>query len=95
MLFLNNARMVINSIYAGIFDKLGEDCLMFETDFPHPTWMYPNPLETVEERMLALRPETRRKVWELLLMGDAIDADEAHAPPIVTAVKDKVRADQA
>ena len=35
---------------------------MFETDFPHPTCLYPNPLETVEEIMATLRPETRRKV---------------------------------
>jgi uncharacterized protein len=131
MLFLNNARVVINSVYAGIFDryptlkmvsvesgmgwvpfiletmdyeilenapqqaaglsrkpseffasnwyatfwfeenggdlqglidKVGEDNVLFETDFPHPTCMYPNPLETVEERMSALRPSTRRKV---------------------------------
>jgi predicted TIM-barrel fold metal-dependent hydrolase len=131
MLFLNNARVVINSIYAGIFDryptlkmvsvesgmgwvpfiletmdyeilenapqqaaglsrkpseffasnwyatfwfeenggdlqglidKIGEDNVLFETDFPHPTCMYPDPLETVEERMSALRPSTRRKV---------------------------------
>lgn len=131
MLFLNNARVVINSIYAGIFDRhpnlkmvsvesgmgwipfiletmdyelfenapqqaaelsrkpseffqdhwyatfwfeqnggdlqglidrVGEDNVLFETDFPHPTCMYPNPLQAVEERMSALRPETRRKV---------------------------------
>jgi uncharacterized protein len=131
MLFLNNARMVINSVYAGIFDRhptlkmvsvesgigwipfiletmdyeilenapqqaaelarkpseyfahnwygtfwfeenngdlqglidrIGEDNVMFETDFPHPTCMYPDPLATVEARMSALRPETRRKV---------------------------------
>lgn len=131
MLFLNNARVVINSIYAGIFDRhpdlrmvsvesgmgwipfvletidyeimenapaqaaelarrpseyfrrnwyatfwfeqaggdlqglidrVGEDNVMFETDFPHPTCMYPDPLGTVAERMSGLRPETRRKV---------------------------------
>jgi uncharacterized protein len=131
MLFLNNARMVINSIYAGIFDRhpklemvsvesgmgwvpfvletmdyelwenapeqaaelsrmpseyfhdhwyatfwfeqnggdlqglidrIGEDNVLFETDFPHPTCMYPDPLRTIEERMSALRPTTRRKV---------------------------------
>jgi len=131
MLFLNNARVVINSIYAGIFDRhpnlkmvsvesgmgwipfvletidyelmenapaqfaelsrkpseyfrehwyatfwfeqaggdlqglidrVGEDNVMFETDFPHPTCMYPDPLGTVAERMATLRPETRRKV---------------------------------
>jgi predicted TIM-barrel fold metal-dependent hydrolase len=131
MLFLNNARVVINSVYAGIFDRfpqlkmvsvesgmgwipfiletmdyeilenapeqaaelsrapseyfkdhwyatfwfernggdlqglidsVGEDNVMFETDFPHPTCLYPSPLETVEEIMSTLRPETRRKV---------------------------------
>ena len=131
MLFLNNARVVINSIYAGIFDRhpdlkmvsvesgmgwipfvletidyeimenapaqaaelarrpseyfrrnwyarfwfeqaggdlqglidrVGEDHEMFETDVPHPTCMYPDPLGTVAERMATLRPETRRKV---------------------------------
>ena len=131
MLFLGNARVVINSIYAGIFDRfpdlrmvsvesgmgwvpfiletmdyeilenapeqaaqmgrkpseyfktnwhatfwfeqnggdlqslidrIGEDNVLFETDFPHPTCLYPDPLGMVEERMATLRPETRRKV---------------------------------
>jgi len=131
MLFLNNARMVINSIFAGIFDRhpklqmvsvesgigwipfiletmdyelwenapqqaaelarmpseyfkdhwyatfwfehaggelqnlidrVGEDNVLFETDFPHPTCLYPEPLDTVEDKMSALRPSTRRKV---------------------------------
>ena len=48
-----------------LIDKVGEDNVMFETDFPHPTCLYPNPLDAVEERMTTLRPETRRKV-----MGD-------------------------
>ena len=126
MLFLNNARVVINSVYAGIFDrspdaedgvgrerhrldpvhprddglrarartrpstrrscrscrrstsgqlvrhvlvrgrtsgdlqglidKVGEDNVMFETDFPHPTCLYPTPLETVDEKMSTLAP---------------------------------------
>lgn len=131
MHFINNARMVINSIYAGIFDrhpnlkfvsvesgigwipfmfeamdyeiienapvqaaelsrkpseyfkdhwygtfwfednlgdlqylidKVGDDNVLFETDFPHPTCMYPDPLKTVKDKMFTLRPETRRKV---------------------------------
>jgi predicted TIM-barrel fold metal-dependent hydrolase len=131
MLFLNNARVVMNSIYAGIFDrhpglkmvsvesgigwipfvletmdyeilenapeqaaglsrkpseyfrdhwygtfwfednfgdlqylldKVGEDNVLFETDFPHPTCMYPDPLGTIEARMSKLRAQTRRKV---------------------------------
>jgi predicted TIM-barrel fold metal-dependent hydrolase len=131
MLFMNNARMIINTIYAGIFDrypklkmvsvesgtgwvpfilkaanyelwenapvqaaelskmpsqyfkdnwyatlwfersqgdlqglidKVGEDNVLFETDFPHPTCLYPDPLGRVEATMATLRPETRRKV---------------------------------
>jgi predicted TIM-barrel fold metal-dependent hydrolase len=131
MLFLNNARVIINSAYAGIFDrhpklqmvsvesgigwipfiletmdyealenapeqaaqlskkpsdyfrdhwfatfwfennhgdlqslidKVGEDRVMFETDFPHPTCLYPDPLGAVGEALGSLRPETQRKV---------------------------------
>ncbi len=131
MLFINNARVLINTVYAGIFDRhpelkmvsvesgvgwipfmleamdyellenaptqaaelsklpseyfkdhwyatfwfeqnkgdvqrlidsVGEDNVLFETDFPHPTCLYPSPLDTIEEKMLTLRPETRRKV---------------------------------
>jgi predicted TIM-barrel fold metal-dependent hydrolase len=131
MLFLGNARFVINSIYAGIFDRhpnlkmvsvesgvgwvpfileamdyeivenapeqaaalskkpseyfkqnwyatfwfeenhgnlqwlietVGEDNVLFETDFPHPTCIYPDPLGTVADKMSKLLPQTRRKV---------------------------------
>ncbi len=46
----------------GLLDKVGEERVLFETDFPHPTCLYPSPLETVAEKMSMLRPETRRKV---------------------------------
>jgi predicted TIM-barrel fold metal-dependent hydrolase len=46
----------------GLLDKVGEDRVLFETDFPHPTCLYPAPLETVAEKMNTLRTETRRKV---------------------------------
>jgi predicted TIM-barrel fold metal-dependent hydrolase len=131
MLFINNARVVINTVFAGIFDRhpklkmvsvesgvgwipfiletmdyelwenaptqaaelahmpseyfkkhwyatfwfernqgdvqrlidsVGEDNVLFETDFPHPTCLYPAPLDIIEEKMLTLRPETRRKI---------------------------------
>jgi predicted TIM-barrel fold metal-dependent hydrolase len=48
-----------------LIDNVGEDNIMFETDFPHPTCLYPSPLAVVEEKVAALRPETQRKV-----MGD-------------------------
>ena len=35
---------------------------MFETDFPHPTSLHPNPLGIVKDRIDTLRPETQRKV---------------------------------
>jgi predicted TIM-barrel fold metal-dependent hydrolase len=46
----------------GLIDSVGEDNVLFETDFPHPTCLYPKPLDTMAEKMATLRPETRRKV---------------------------------
>ncbi|MEZ5255037.1 MAG: amidohydrolase family protein [Microthrixaceae bacterium] len=46
----------------GLIDKVGEDNVMFETDYPHPTCLYPDPLGTVSEIISTLRPETQRKV---------------------------------
>jgi predicted TIM-barrel fold metal-dependent hydrolase len=45
-----------------LVDSVGEDNILFETDFPHPTCLYPAPLETVRDKMETLRPETRRKI---------------------------------
>jgi predicted TIM-barrel fold metal-dependent hydrolase len=46
----------------GLIDSVGEDNVLFETDFPHPTCLYPAPLKTIDAKMDTLRPETRRKV---------------------------------
>ncbi|MGO8860788.1 MAG: amidohydrolase family protein [Acidimicrobiales bacterium] len=46
----------------GVVDRVGEDNIMFETDFPHPTCLYPKPLELVHDAMATLRPESRRKI---------------------------------
>ena len=48
-----------------LIDNVGEDNIMFETDWPHPTCLFPSPLAAVEEKIATLRPETQRKV-----MGD-------------------------
>jgi uncharacterized protein len=48
-----------------LVDSVGEDNLLFETDFPHPTCLYPDPLATMSEKMDLLRPESCRKI-----MGD-------------------------
>jgi predicted TIM-barrel fold metal-dependent hydrolase len=45
-----------------LIEAVGEDNILFETDFPHPTCMYPKPLETVAEKMATLSPEARRKI---------------------------------
>jgi len=48
-----------------LVDAVGEDNLLFETDFPHPTCLYPDPLGTMDAKMSLLRPESQRKI-----MGD-------------------------
>ncbi len=45
-----------------LIEAVGEDRILFETDFPHPTCMYPKPLETVAEKMATLSPEVQRKI---------------------------------
>jgi predicted TIM-barrel fold metal-dependent hydrolase len=45
-----------------LVDKVGEDNIMFETDFPHPTCLYPDPLGTAETNMRDLSPTVRRKI---------------------------------
>jgi uncharacterized protein len=45
-----------------LIEAVGEDNILFETDFPHPTCMYPSPLASVAEKMTTLPPETRRKI---------------------------------
>jgi uncharacterized protein len=45
-----------------LIEAVGEDNILFETDFPHPTCMYPSPLQTVADKMTTLPEETRRKI---------------------------------
>ncbi|MGH9235022.1 MAG: amidohydrolase family protein, partial [Acidimicrobiales bacterium] len=45
-----------------LIEAVGEDNILFETDFPHPTCMYPKPLETVAAKMATLSPEAQRKI---------------------------------
>jgi predicted TIM-barrel fold metal-dependent hydrolase len=46
----------------GLVSKVGEDNILFETDFPHPTCLYPKPLDSMAEKMSTLPAETRRKI---------------------------------
>jgi predicted TIM-barrel fold metal-dependent hydrolase len=45
-----------------LIDSVGEDNIMFETDFPHPTCLYPDPLGTAETNMRGLSAAVRRKI---------------------------------
>ena len=45
-----------------IIDVLGSDRIMFETDFPHPTCLYPDPIEFMKKSIAPLDVETRRKL---------------------------------
>jgi uncharacterized protein len=46
-----------------LIDAVGDDSILFETDFPHPTCLYPKPLETVAAKMATLAPEVRKKIY--------------------------------
>ncbi len=41
---------------------VGEDNILFETDFPHPTCLYPNPLGSANENMRELSATARNKI---------------------------------
>jgi predicted TIM-barrel fold metal-dependent hydrolase len=45
-----------------LIDTVGEDNVMFETDFPHPTSLHPDPISMVADRVGTLREDTQRKV---------------------------------
>lgn len=45
--------------------QVGIDNVMFETDFPHPTCVYPDPLDHVRPMMAKFTPEERKKVMSL------------------------------
>jgi predicted TIM-barrel fold metal-dependent hydrolase len=56
--------------------RLGFDKCMFETDFPHPTCLYPDPLTKMAEVLEAVDFESRRK----LLSGNAAVAYNVDVP---------------
>ena len=47
----------------GALEALGPDNIMFETDFPHPTCLYPNPVARAMEPLADLDAPTRRKLF--------------------------------
>jgi predicted TIM-barrel fold metal-dependent hydrolase len=46
----------------GALDTVGPDNILFETDFPHPTCLYPDSMTRAAEPLADLDPEVRRKV---------------------------------
>jgi hypothetical protein len=42
--------------------RIGVDNCMFETDFPHPTRLYPEPLRHIAPRLRDVEPSFRQKV---------------------------------
>ena len=47
---------------ADLVDAVGDDRILFATDFPHPTCLYPGPLTSIAPKMAQLRPESRRRI---------------------------------
>ena len=48
-----------------LIEDIGEDNILFETDFPHPTCLYGNVQETIESGLEGQSESTRRKIlWE-------------------------------
>ncbi len=45
-----------------LVETVGAERILFETDFPHPTCLYPDPLKAVEKRMSVLTEDQRRKI---------------------------------
>jgi len=47
-----------------LLDHMGADNIMWETDFPHPTSLYPSPVERSEQKLGGLKPEVLRKIMQ-------------------------------
>jgi predicted TIM-barrel fold metal-dependent hydrolase len=47
---------------AYVVQRLGEDRIMFETDYPHPTCLYPEPLKNAAENLQDVSPTAREKI---------------------------------
>jgi predicted TIM-barrel fold metal-dependent hydrolase len=45
-----------------MIQRVGEDNVMFETDFPHPTCLYPDPMKYVGDAFAGLDQRVREKV---------------------------------
>ena len=53
-----------HSNLAGTIEALGAQSVLFETDFPHPTCLYPDMQAHLRESLATLTPEVRRQVLQ-------------------------------
>ena len=61
------ASNALNGFLAAIplvIDRLGDENIMFETDYPHPTCLYPDPLERVAEGLEGVSEASQRKLLQ-------------------------------
>jgi len=49
---------------ADLIDRIGEDNVLFETDFPHPTCLYPNVQEYIDEVTAGWSETRKRKILQ-------------------------------
>lgn len=50
---------------ASVIESVGPDCLLFETDYPHPICLFGNVREKIEAGLAGQPPDVRRKIlWE-------------------------------
>ena len=49
--------------FAGMVRQIGADNVLFETDFPHPTCLYPDTIEYMADAIAEMAPDERRKVF--------------------------------
>ncbi len=47
---------------ANVVQRLGADRIMFETDYPHPTCLYPEPLKNAAENLATLNESDQKKI---------------------------------
>jgi predicted TIM-barrel fold metal-dependent hydrolase len=62
-----------------LIDSVGRDSVMFETDFPHPTCLYPDSLEIAAEGLARLDATVREKVL-------STNASELYSIPLPATV---------
>ena len=75
-----------------LIDDIGADNILFETDFPHPTCLYGNVQETIEDGLEGQSEEVRRKIlWENSAKLYNIDIPEVMPEGLAAAARSRRR----